>query len=199
MKKLFVLAFTLIVCYENSFSQETTYPKGGYMNLKELLNKQPSIPFVFQIEKRTKGDIRMTGGNDYKVHSEVDSISKKKIKNEIYAISTGDTLFLNCYPLGYQTWYTQALSTGKYIAFKAGYSTAEGREANMGGPFAGASAATERFLYLLDTTSGKVVIYDQEKFSEFLDEYPDLKSQFRNETYMGTSTLIKYIKLINAR
>ena len=177
--------------------------------MEELKSKQPSVPFCFEFER--KGEVQVNGGNDYKVTSIVDSVTHKIVKKEILAISSGDTLFLNCFKAGFQNSYTDVLSIGKYIAFRAGYPKGESSFnygpmmgamfGIVGGAIGGAMSGSgndERFLWVLDSSTNKVEYYDEKTLEGLLENYPDLKEQFKTETYKGIEvTLIKYIKLIN--
>jgi hypothetical protein len=118
MKIISICLILFIGFLFSAFAQGTTYPKGGYKTYDEFKKKEPSLNYVFKIERRTKGDIKMNGGNDYKITS--DSIDKRIIRREIYAISNGDTLFINCGLQKAQSWYANILVEGKYLAFRGG-------------------------------------------------------------------------------
>jgi hypothetical protein len=65
-----------------SFGQATDYPKGVYMSFAEILSKSPSVSVELEIERRTKGDIKMNGGNDYKLFKSDKSIKKKRLSSK---------------------------------------------------------------------------------------------------------------------
>jgi len=100
---------TCISIIQFSFAQGTSYPKGGYRDFSELKNKNPSIPYTFNIEKRKISEIKLNEGADYRITSSDKTIFKKFIKKNIFAISTGDTLYINCYLQFAQKWYAKIL------------------------------------------------------------------------------------------
>src|SRR5690606_19623331 len=110
--KQIIFIVALLLNAINSNSQTNHFPKGAYMSFDEILNKNPSKQLDLQIVKRTTGDIRMNGGNDYKFESEDKSIPQKVIKKDIWAYSLGDTLYLNCSKFFMQTWYAPLISDG---------------------------------------------------------------------------------------
>ena len=201
-----VLLMIIVLLSNCTFAQSTTYPRGGYRNLEEFKNKQPSIPFIFTIEKRTKGDIMMNGGNDYKILS--DSISKKTIKKELFAVSNGDTLFINCGPKQAQYWYANVITEGKYIAFMGGIGPVAHNNPNLaageafgaiGGAIAGANKALLRYLYVIEINDGKLRLLNKKYIETLLEDYPNLKSLFQNEPDKDNKeTYLRYLSLINS-
>jgi hypothetical protein len=81
------------------------------------MNKQPSIPFAFTIKLRTKGAKVMGGGAEYRIYCNDGSVLEIDIQKHIYAISTGDTLYLNCFIQKAQKWYAKVITEGKYLGF----------------------------------------------------------------------------------
>ena len=77
MKKV-LLIFFLCLVNQNLKAQTESYPTGIYMNFQEVMNKKPSENFNVELEKRSKGKIKMNGGNDYQLNP-VDKNVKKKI------------------------------------------------------------------------------------------------------------------------
>jgi len=204
LKNVTTLICTFLLLSSSAFAQ-TSYPKGGYKSFEEFQNKQPSIPFVFEITRRTKGDIKMNGGVDYKVTS--DSISKSTIKRDIYAISSGDTLYMNCFTHKVQFWYAKVLVEGKYIAFEGGIPMDKNSGVvaagvafgPLGGGIAGAHTAMLRYLYIMEAAVGKIKQFDSKYLITLLESFPDLKNQYLNEPKQADEeTLLKYLRLINS-
>jgi hypothetical protein len=186
-------------------SQTNHFPKGAYMNFDEIVSKKPSKQVDLKIIKRTMKDIKMYGGNDYKLLSADKSVSKKTIKQRIWAYSLGDTLYLNCYQFNVQKWYADLISDGKYLVFEGGlseYLFEQDKQLRMdkyygawGGP---GQLATFRFLYVIDKNTQKVITITSKKMQEFLKERNDLLTQFNNESKKDDDqVLIKYLKLLN--
>lgn len=203
-----IIALALLQYVLNSNPQTNHFPKGAYMSFDEIINKNPSKQLDLQIVKRTLGDIRMNGGNDYKFISNDKSIPKKTIKTEIWAYSLGDTLYLNCYQFAMQTWYAPLISDGKYLVIKAGLSNYSDEQkiqselAYLFGPFGGgiqgAKLATLRFLYVIDKNTKKAITVTSERMQEFLKDRNDLLTQFNNESKKDDEQVfIKYLKLLS--
>jgi hypothetical protein len=202
-----ILAFFLLNGL-NVNSQTNHFPKGAYMSFDEIISKNPSKQLDLKVVKRTMGDIKMVGGNDYKIETLDKTIPKKTLKKEIWAYSQGDTLYINCIQFYMQTWYAPLISDGKYLVLKAGLSNyVEEQKKQMelgysfgaiGGAFQGAKLATLRFLYVIDKNTKTAITVTTEKMQEFLKERNDLLTQFNNESKKDDEQVfIKYLKLLN--
>ena len=192
--RLFILLILITSLKLNG--QVSGYPKGVYANISELRDKQPSAQHDVIIEKRTIGDIRMNGGNDYKIISKDASIKKSVFKKEIFAYSTGDSLFLNCFTLKIQPWYTLILKMhNDDLIFSAAMSSSDaGAYAYMGGAIGGAIAATKRHLYTLDISSGKLQRMCITKMNTLLSDSPLLKEKYNLEVDKAEDEIfLKYI------
>jgi len=211
MKKTTLLAFLLIL-FINSFSQSEKYPKGAYMTLEEILLKNPSENRTLEIEKRTTGDIRFSGGNDYKLISPDKSIKKKILKRKVLAYSDGDTLYLNCLPYRAFAWFTKVESDGKYFVVKAALSQNTetqkmqlnpssgmyGQFGALGGAIGGAKLAELRFLYALDKETNEFIYIFEESLKEILKENINLLRKYEKEKEPNEfPVLLKYITLHN--
>src|SRR5689334_7744350 len=99
--KILIFALSLV-----SFANgQALFPKGIYMSYEELKSGKPSHAGEFTVERRSESDIFMVGGNDYKIKSANDSASKGDIKRMYYAISTGDSVFINGLKFEIGQWY----------------------------------------------------------------------------------------------
>ncbi len=211
MKQFLLLSIFLMICLF-PVSSQSLFPKGTYMNCEELINRHPSSLDTFEIRKRSNGDIAMMGGNDFSVSSKSKKISKKKIKKEIFAVSTGDSLFLNCFPLGLQTKYTLAQLDGNFLIFNAGtpsdtnsdillVSVAMG--SLMGGVMGGvmrhaigdAAPASKRYPYIMYLNGCRTAMLTRENFTYLLHPYTELYTRFMREKGKdSTEVLIRYYK-----
>lgn len=207
MRRTFLLFILLSSAYL-IFSQNLSYPEGCYMSYDEIILKTPSQNFNVSIEKRTESDIKMVGGNDYKLISSDEKFKKKILKKEIWAYSDGNDLFLNCIHFYLQPWYTKVISDGKYIVFMAAIPTNQAMQSKemqvgmafgaVGGAIAGASLALKRFLYVLEKESKIVIYIDSESIKPILSENKNLLNEYLNEkSSTWTDTQIKYLKLLN--
>lgn len=208
MKDILLIIAACLIGFPG-ISQES-YPKGSYMTWEELKAKTPGETFELSMERRTKTDIKMNGGNDYRLTSADKSVKNKVLKREILAYSTGDSLYINGLPYKLQTWYAKVLSEGKYYVFTAGIpmdKTLQTKEMQqgmafgaIGGGIAGASLAMKRFLYILDKETNKVKMIDAAVLSEMLTAYPELLAQFNSEPEKDEiPTQITYLKTLNSK
>lgn len=208
MKQLLAISFLFLISL-TGFCQ-FDYPAGCYMSFDEILDKSPQENHDLIVERRSNGDIKMNGGNDYKLVSEDKSIKRKTLKKEIHAFSLGDTLYLNCLPLKLQTWYTKVLSDGKYFVFIAGIPmdrtmyTSEMQAGYafgaLGGAIAGASIAMQRFLYILDKETKQLSMIDPDVLKSLLADEPDLLQEFKNEgKEPEIGTMVDYLNELNKR
>ena len=145
---LFSIAMSCFI--ENTLAQ-TAYPVGVYLSLEELRSKAPSSQVKANIEKRSGADKAMMGGNDFKITSADESVSKGDIKRAWIAYSDGKNLYVNSFHFDVQIWYCQVLDEGGLLLFKGAMNDKEAAGVALAGGAIGAAAAssTER-LYALD-------------------------------------------------
>lgn len=208
MKKITFILITLLISFQAS--SQGLYPKGCYMSFEEIKTKSPSKNYKLKVKKRTTSDIKMNGGNDYKLISADKSIKRKVLKKKIFAFSTGDSLFINCLPMKLQKWYSRIISDGKYFVFIAGIpmdKTMQSKEMQLGmafgaigGAFAGASLAMQRYLYILNKETNNVEMVDLEVMNKVLKDYPYLLDQYNSESKKNEiQTQIEYLELLNKK
>jgi hypothetical protein len=193
---------SLIILFSSiiSFGQTSSFPDGVYLNMKQFRDRTPAYNTNLSVVKRSSGDIFMVGGNDYKIKSTVDSINKKYITQKIIAYVKNDSVYLNCASYALQTWFTLCNPTkGNYITFKACMSLTAARNVAMyGGAIASGLAAKKRILYVLDLTTNEVFELKGQKMGIFLQNRPDLLSNFKTEPDQDSEqVLMKYIDLMN--
>ncbi|MEP4596704.1 MAG: DUF6563 family protein, partial [Cyclobacteriaceae bacterium] len=192
----------------STFGQTTQYPKGVYMSFEEIISKSPSVTAELEIERRTSGDIKMNGGNDYKIRSIDKSMSKKTIKKEIWAYSSGDTLFINGFQYKIQPWYTDLILDGRFLVFKAGLSQYGDKQQEqlqmgyyfgaIGGAIQGAKLAMLRFLYVVDKETGEIDTITPDKIKQLLGSSPELLTQFQDEDNQEDEGIwIEYMSKLN--
>ncbi len=210
MNKVILIIIFLAVTFSFTFAQPQKYPKGAYMSFDEIVSKTPSEQYDLEVIKRTAGDIKMVGGNDYKIESKDKSVKKSVLKKDMWAYSDGDTLYLNCFQYKVQPWYSRVLSDGDYLVIRAGLSQqSDEQKAQMqmgyyfgaiGGAIAGAKLAMLRFLYVIDKNTNEIFTVTPESLENLLSGNKDLSFQFRNETEKESEEiLLKYVKLLNEK
>ncbi len=210
LSKINLVFLFLLVTISSSFGQQHSYPKGAYMSFDEMVNKTPSQQYDLDLIKRTKGDIKMVGGNDYKIESADKTIKKKILRKDIWAYSNGDTLYLNCFQYKVQPWYASVISDGKYLVIKGGLSQyADMQKEQMamgyyfgaiGGAIAGAKMAMLRFLYVIDKSTNEISTVTPELLEKLLANDENLLAQFKDETNKESEEiLLKYVKRLNEK
>jgi hypothetical protein len=195
--KLFTSLLLLIL--NSTFAQVNKFPNGVYLDIEQLKNHSPAYDINFNVIQRTSGDIAMAGGNDYKIESDIDTISKKFLKKMMFAYVKNDSIFLNCIHHKLQTWYALSLTSGNFLAFKGSMTNGEATGvALMGGAIGGAIAAGKRYLYVLSLRTGNVKELTKAYVSERLKEYPVLLEKFNNTGNNNSEAAwIEYLNLLN--
>ncbi|GAB3175047.1 hypothetical protein GCM10027291_34440 [Telluribacter humicola] len=204
---LFLLLATVAV-----FGQGIQYPAGAYMSFEEIKQKSPSVSVELEVERRTNGDIKMNGGNDYRLSKSDNSIPKKSLKKDYYGYSDGDSLYINCIHYKIQSWYTPVLSDGKFLVIKGGISMVpkiQKAQLNnqvqlghmfgaVGGAIQGAKLAMLRFIYIIDKESNQITPVSSHLLKELLSSSTDLLGQYEAEKeHNDQEVFIKYLKLLN--
>ncbi|HNR18539.1 MAG TPA: hypothetical protein PKN75_00655 [Bacteroidia bacterium] len=197
------------------FGQQSEFPKGGYATFEELREQKPSVDFDFIVRKRDTLEIRNNRGNDYELLSTSGSISKAFIKKRIFAVSTGDSLFINCNRNDLQKGYAYAFLEGKYVVFNSAIPKEEIKQmANNNGLVFGiiggvllAFIVTEtklhnhamlRFPFVLDMSNGAVFYLERYRLLDFLNQKPKLKEKYLAETNKDSpDVILDYIKQLN--
>lgn len=86
-----------------------------YSNLKELLAQHGDTTAVLRVEKRSRNQIVLTGGADYRITAGDDESMCRRLKKRCFAVrdEKGD-LYLNCRKLRYKSY---ALEHGMPLPF----------------------------------------------------------------------------------
>lgn len=174
MKKIIITI--ILISSIHSFSQNK-YQKGIYLTFEEILQNKPSVNYNVELEKRTEGEIKMNGGNDYQLNTLDKLISRSQLKKDVEAYSDGDNLYLNCKKLKLYTWYSKVLSDKKYFVFSGAlpenykdYGIELSELSNMfgavGGALSGMKLALLRFPYILDKTNQKLILVSSKNINE---------------------------------
>lgn len=196
MKKVTICIFLIV--FGKLFAQ-TSYPQGCYMSLDELISKSPSEHYDLSIEERSSSDIQFNGGNDFKLISEDNSISKRVLKREIWAISDGNTFYINGLLHDSQKWYSKVEDEGKYLIFKGAVPSSEAMAAGLlGGAIGGAMISEKRYIYVMDSKTGETSLVKKKNIHEVLSDYPDILSEYdTEEDKESPDILLKYVKVLN--
>jgi len=212
MKKTALIIFLFVINYTLE-AQTETYPKGIYMNFQEVKEKKPSGNYAVELEKRSKGKIKMNGGNDYQLNPVNKNVKKKVLKRQVYAYSDGNDLFLNSLKYELQFWYSKVEGENdNYFGFNAGIpmnTKRYGMESSdlsymFGGIIAGFSAAKRaliRLPYVMDKNTQEVILVSEKNIRELMSESTDLIAEYEKEAEKdNVETITKYLlKWINEK
>ena len=185
-----------------------------YSNLKELLAQDGDTVAVLRVERRSKNQIVLTGGADYRITAGNDESMCRRLKKRCFAVrdEKGD-LYLNCRKLRYKklrfgAWYAPAVQLGKKIYFCAmplgsvvGANFVEEDDVKLGGNIGDALAAsslvTKRVCYELNGETGKIEFLDKNKMVELLKKSPELKKAYLKEDSQEAKHTFKYLLELN--
>lgn len=74
-----------------------------YSNLKELMVQDGDTLAVLRVEKRSRSQILLTGGADYRITAGNDESMCRQLKKRCFAVRTSEgDLFINCRKLRYK-------------------------------------------------------------------------------------------------
>lgn len=181
-----------------------------YSNLKELLAQDGDTVSALRIEKRSRNQILLTGGADYRITVGNDEAMNRRLKKRCFAVRSAEgDLFLNCRRLRYKklrfgAWYAPAVQIGKNIYFSAmplgsvvGGNFVEDDDVKLGGnvgdALAASSLVTKRVCYELNTETGKIEFLGTEKMLRLLDDYPEWKQAYQKKDSQEAQDTFQYL------
>ena len=162
-----------------------------YSNLKELVEDRGDTVTILKVEKRSKNQIYLMGGADYRIEAEDNSGLCRYLKSRCYG------------------WYAPAMWVkGKiyYCAQPVGQvaaSTATPPDATkLGGEVGDAINASglvfARVYYELNPETGRSEFVGRKKMLELLAGYPELKEAFEKETSESSEVIGKYLRQLES-
>ncbi len=202
MKKT-VIAIILILSI-NSYGQNK-YQKGIYLTFDEILQNKPSANYNVALEKRTEGEIKMNGGNDYQLNALDNSTNRGQLKKDVEAYSDGENLYLNCKKLRLYSWYSKVVSDNKYFVFSGAlpenykeYGIELSELSNMfgavGGALSGMKLAMLRFPYILDKATHKLTLVSSKSINEVFANDPVILEKYNQDLEKNKmETILKYL------
>ena len=208
MKHLLFLLF-LSLGFSNIYCQNKKLQNGIYLTIEDLKSQKPSLLANLNIEKRSKSDKFYTGGSDYRLVSDIDSISKKFIRKNIYCYVEDDSLMINCRNHDRGSYFASCLTNGNFLVFYASETDAKVMSKSLGytllfgaigGAIIGANESDKRYLMVLSIRTGNLRFLTKEYMKERLKDFPDVLIEFNKETNPDTeSVLVKYINMLNEK
>lgn len=181
-----------------------------YSNLKELRGNDGDTVSILRVEKRTKNQIVLMGGGDYRIEAIDNPGLCKYLKSRCYAVRIDTALYVNCRKMRYKRyrfggWFAPAMWVNNKIYFcaqpvgQAATSTSAPADAmKLGGEVGDAIAASGlvnlRVYYELDPETGKSHFVGKDKMMELLTGQPALQEALSRETSESAQVIVKYFK-----
>lgn len=190
--RVFTIAATAFLCTLSLYGQ-TTYPEGIYMSRKDLVKKKPSDSLELSISPT--GD-----GFSYQVKRTSKDLKRKVIRKRIWAISTGEALYLNGYHIDFDYGlYLKTEHEGKYLLYQGGVTAGDGAMIAFGGGIAAATiAGAAKWLYAWNPKTGDNYKINKTTLEEWLEKTPELLKQYAREPRpKDMEVLIEYASLRN--
>jgi hypothetical protein len=181
------------------FAQMHKFPNGVYLTKDQLKNQTPAYDINLRVSLRSAGDLFWSGGNDYKLESDIDSLNNKYIRNMIFAYVKNDSIYLNCHQLNLKSGYSLCLTSGNFLAFHATMTNKEyTKAALLGGAIGAAIASDGSHLKILSLRTGNVKPLTKAYLNERIKDHPDLLSAYKDEHEPESEeTIIKYVNFLN--
>lgn len=208
MKRWWLLGILSLLAVLPSAAQQVMYS-----NLKGLVEDRGDTVTTLRVEKRTRNQIYLTGGGDYRIEAHENPGLSKYLKSRCYAVRIDTVLYVNCRKMRYKryrfgSWFAPTLLVGGKIFFcaqpvgQAATSTAAPADATrLGGEVGDAIAASglvhARVYYELNTETGKSTFVGKEKMMELLDGQPALQEALRKETSESAKVIERYLRQLD--
>lgn len=209
MKKGWLLGILMLLAVLPVAAQQVVYS-----NLKELVEDRGDTVAMLKIEKRTKNQIYLMGGADYRITVDENPGLCRYLKSRCYAVRIDTSLYVNCRKMRYKRyrfgqWYAPAIRFGGKVYFcaqpvgQAASSTmAPGDATRLGGEVGDAINASglvhARVYYELNPETGKSEFVGRERMMRLLDGYPTLYAEFERETNESAEVIGKYLRALQS-
>lgn len=185
-----------------------------YSNLKGLVEGRGDTVTTLKVEKRSKNQIYLMGGADYRIMADDNPGLCRYLKSRCYAVQIDTSLYVNCRKMRYKRyrfgqWYAPALWLKEKIYFcaqpvgQAATSTMTPDDATrLGGQVGDAINASglvhARVYYELNPETGKSEFVGRERMLQLLEEYPELRAGFEKETSEAAEVIGRYLRALRS-
>lgn len=154
-----------------------------YANLRELMEERGDTVSTLRVEKRTKNQMTLLGGADYRVTATDNPGLCKYLKARCYAVRVDTALYVNCKKMRYKryrfgSWYAPAIRVQGRIYFRAqpvgqvaaGSTVADATKlgGQVGDAIAASGLVNRRVYYELDPETGRARFVGKERLAELL-------------------------------
>ncbi|MFA6812321.1 MAG: DUF6563 family protein [Bacteroidaceae bacterium] len=212
MRRSYLLSLVLVCFSLSTLAQDICY---GSMK-KYFANRGDTVA-PLQIVHRSKNQMKLTGGADYKIFTSTQNESMDRyLRKRCFVVSTNkdSCSFVNCRKLRYKklrfgNWYAPCVLLGNKLYFSAvplgsviGQSFVDFGDAKLGGSVGEALATcnlgSHRVLYVIDGATGKVDYVNQEMMKQLFKDHPEWIEQYSKKTTCESNVLIKYLLELKA-
>lgn len=208
MKKLWILWCLSVAAFLQMSAQDMVY-----RNLKEFLAGKGDIVTTLKLERRSKSQVMMTGGADYKLSASETELKPKFLRNRCGIVRYEGKLYINCKKLRYKklqfgNWYAPAFLLRDEIYFVAvplGSVVAgdEAMEVKLGGTVGDAIAAASllgrRVCYQVDPHTGEVDFIGKSAMEDMLKSSPELLNAYlKEDNNESAEVTTKYLLKLNS-
>ena len=206
MKKITLISL-LIFCVTTIHAQQLLYN-----SLKDLLSDQGITTSKLLIEKRSKKQIALNGGADYRIVAIGNNNISSYLKKSCYAVRSDSSLYINCKQLKYKKlyfgyWYAPAMIIDNNIYFSAmplGSAVAQSSRSmkvtlggELGDALASSSLVAKRVYYMIEGTSGHINFVGRQCMLDLLRNYPQLYQEYLADDNESAQTTEKYLRLLS--
>lgn len=183
-----------------------------YASLKELLAQEGDTLTILQVQKRTKSQMNLMGGADYRISADDNTSLGRYLKRRCYAVEIDGSLYINCRRMKYKkyrfgNWYAPAMRVGDKIFYAAQpigqvatetlvETSANKLRGSVGDAIQASGLINERVYYEIDTQTGRSEFVGRERMLKLLEDNPDLKVKFEKETVENAETIGRYLRLL---
>lgn len=185
-----------------------------YSNLKGLVESRGDTVSTLKVEKRTKNQIYLMGGADYRIAVDDNPGLCKYLKSRCYAVRIDTSLYVNCKKMRYKRyrlgqWYAPAMRVKGKVYFcaqpvgqTATSTMTPDAATKLGGEVGDAinasGLANARVYYELNLETGKSEFVGKERMLQLLEGHPKLKAEFEKETSESAQVVGKYLRALCA-
>ena len=155
-----------------------------YSNLKELMAQDGDTLAVLRVEKRSRSQILLTGGADYRITAGNDESMCRQLKKRCFAVQLGKNIYFCAMPLGSVIGGTFAEEDDVKLG------------GNVGDALAASSLVTKRVCYELNGETGKIDFVGKEKMAQLLEKHPDWKKAYLTKDSQEAKHTFKYLQML---
>lgn len=190
MKRIYL--FLIIVCGIFTLHAQQFI----YSNLQDLLEGHCNEVDGLVVEKRTKNQIVLNGGADYRITKPEFESMNKYLRHKCYAVMCDSSLYVNCKHLRFKrmrfgNWYSAAMIINGNVFFCAmplGSAVSQSVKTtqvtlggNLGDALASSGLVHKRVYYMIDGQHGHIVFVGKDFMSDLLQDFPELLQSYHDE------------------